>query len=45
MYPIAYGEVDHQELEAIAEIREGNVYEGTPDKVQVLLKNLFQTNL
>ncbi|MEO1402911.1 MAG: VWA domain-containing protein [Cyanobacteria bacterium J06635_1] len=45
VYPIAYGEVNHQELAALAEIREGTVYEGTPDKVQVLLKNLFQTNL
>jgi Ca-activated chloride channel family protein len=45
IYPIAYGEVNQQELEAIAAIREGNVYEGTPEKVQVLLKDLFQTNL
>lgn len=45
VYPIAYGEVDQQELEAIAAIREGTVYEGTPEKVQVLLKDLFQTNL
>ena len=45
VYPIAYGEVNQQELEAIAAIREGNVYEGNPEKVQLLLKNLFQTNL
>jgi Ca-activated chloride channel homolog len=45
VYPIAYGEVNQQELEAIAAIREGSVYEGTPEKVQVLLKDLFQTNL
>jgi Ca-activated chloride channel homolog len=45
VYPIAYGEVNQQELEAIAAIREGSVYQGTPEKVQVLLKDLFQTNL
>ncbi|NJO39200.1 MAG: VWA domain-containing protein [Cyanobacteria bacterium CRU_2_1] len=45
IYPIAYGEVNQQELEAIAAIREGTVYEGTPEKVQILLKDLFQTNL
>ncbi|MBW4613851.1 MAG: VWA domain-containing protein [Desmonostoc vinosum HA7617-LM4] len=45
VYPIAYGEVNQQELEAIAAIREGSVYEGTPERVQVLLKDLFQTNL
>jgi Ca-activated chloride channel family protein len=45
VYPIAYGEVNHGELEAIAALREGAVYEGTPEKVQVLLKDLFQTNL
>lgn len=45
VYPIAYGEVNQQELEAIATIREGSVYKGTPEKVQVLLKDLFQTNL
>jgi Ca-activated chloride channel homolog len=45
VYPIAYGEVSQQELEAIAAIRESNVYEGTPEKVQVLLKDLFQTSL
>ncbi|AUT01804.1 hypothetical protein CLI64_16220 [Nostoc sp. CENA543] len=45
VYPIAYGQVNQQELEAIAAIREGNVYQGTPERVQVLLKDLFQTNL
>ena len=45
VYPIAYGEVNQQELAAIASIREGSVYQGTPEKVQVLLKDLFQTNL
>ncbi|MDZ8106251.1 MAG: VWA domain-containing protein [Nostoc sp. DedQUE12a] len=45
VYPIAYGKVNHQELEAIAAIREGSVYQGTPEKVQILLKDLFQTNL
>ncbi|WP_427158883.1 VWA domain-containing protein [Aliinostoc sp. HNIBRCY26] len=45
VYPIAYGEVNQQELEAIAAIREGNVYQGTPERVQVLLKDLFQTSL
>jgi Ca-activated chloride channel family protein len=45
VYPIAYGEVNQQELESIAAIREGTVYQGTPEKVQVLLKDLFQTNL
>ncbi|WP_414578315.1 VWA domain-containing protein [Anabaena sp. CCY 9402-a] len=45
VYPIAYGEVNQEELEAIAAIREGSVYQGTPEKVQVLLKDLFQTNL
>lgn len=45
VYPIAYGEVNHRELAAIAAIRESAVYEGTPEKVQVLLRDLFQTNL
>ncbi|MBD1873466.1 VWA domain-containing protein [Nodosilinea sp. FACHB-131] len=45
VYPIAYGEVNHRELAAIAAIRESAVYEGTPEKVQVLLQDLFQTNL
>lgn len=45
VYPIAYGEVNHRELAAIAAIRESVVYEGTPDEVQILLQDLFQTNL
>lgn len=45
VYPIAYGEVNQQELEAVAAIREGTVYQGTPEKVQLLLKDLFQTSL
>ncbi|MBE9138343.1 VWA domain-containing protein [Nodosilinea sp. LEGE 07088] len=45
VYPIAYGEVNHRELAAIAALREGAVYEGTPERVQVLLQDLFQTNL
>lgn len=45
VYPIAYGDINQKELEALAEIRESNVYQGTPEKVQVLLKNLFQTSL
>lgn len=45
IFPIAYGEVNQHELAAIASVREGTVYEGTPEKVQVLLKDLFQTNL
>ncbi len=39
------GEVNTLELEAIAALRETPVYQGTPDKVQLLLKDLFQTNL
>jgi Ca-activated chloride channel homolog len=45
IYPLAYGEVNQQELKAIAAIREGSVYTGTPETVQGLLKDLFQTNL
>ncbi|MEM9220616.1 MAG: VWA domain-containing protein [Cyanobacteria bacterium P01_F01_bin.150] len=45
IYPIAYGDVNHKELEAIAALHEGQVFEGTPEKVQLLLQNLFQTNL
>jgi Ca-activated chloride channel homolog len=45
MYPIAYGSVNLEELEAIAAVREGNVYDGDPETVQTLLKDLFQTNL
>lgn len=45
VYPIAYGDINQEELEVLAEMRETNVYQGTPEKVQVLLKNLFQTSL
>lgn len=45
IYPIAYGEVNQQELQAIASLREGSVYDGNPETVQRLLKELFQTNL
>ena len=45
VYPIAYGDVNHKDLEAIAALHEGQVFEGTPEKVQLLLQNLFQTNL
>lgn len=45
IYPIAYGEVNQQELQAIASLREGSVYDGNPETVQRLLKDLFQTNL
>jgi len=45
VYPIAYGDVDEGELGAIAAIRETPVFTGTPEKVQGLLKDLFQTSL
>ena len=45
VYPIAYGNVDEGELSAIAAIRETPVFTGTPEKVQGLLKDLFQTSL
>lgn len=44
-YPIAYGEVNQKELQAIAQLREATVQVGTPQNVQRLLKELFQTNL
>lgn len=44
-YPIAYGEVNQGELEAIANLRESTVQQGTPDNVQSLFKDLFQVNL
>jgi Ca-activated chloride channel family protein len=43
--PIAYGEVDHGELQAIADIRESVVYEGTPQRIVPLIGDLFQTTL
>ncbi|MFK8182536.1 MAG: VWA domain-containing protein [Phormidesmis sp.] len=45
VYPIAYGDVNQSQLEAIAALRETPVYQGTPEKVELLLKDLFQTNL
>ncbi|MGK7891981.1 MAG: VWA domain-containing protein [Leptolyngbyaceae cyanobacterium] len=44
-YPIAYGEVDEAELQAIASLRESTVKIGDPDTVQELFQNLFQINL
>ncbi|MEA5448796.1 VWA domain-containing protein [Leptolyngbya sp. CCNP1308] len=44
-YPIAYGEVNQGELQAIAALRESTVQQGTPDNVQTLFKDLFQVNL
>ncbi|WP_035991599.1 VWA domain-containing protein [Leptolyngbya sp. KIOST-1] len=44
-YPIAYGEVSQDELQAIAALRESTVQQGTPDNVQTLFKDLFQVNL
>ncbi|MEL7036984.1 MAG: VWA domain-containing protein [Cyanobacteria bacterium J06592_8] len=45
VYPIAYGEVNEIELNAIAQLRESTVKVGTVENVQSLLKGLFQTNL
>jgi Ca-activated chloride channel family protein len=45
VYPIAYGEVNEDELQAIAALRESTVKTGTTENVQDLLKDLFQTNL
>ncbi|GAB4217700.1 MAG: VWA domain-containing protein [Synechococcales cyanobacterium] len=45
VYPIAYGEVNQAEMQAIAGLRESTVQAGTPSNVQTLLKDLFQTNL
>ena len=45
VYPIAYGDVNQEELAAIAALRESTVKTGTPENVQELLKGLFQTNL
>lgn len=44
-YPIAYGEVSQDELQAIANLRESTVQQGSPDNVQSLFKDLFQVNL
>jgi Ca-activated chloride channel family protein len=45
IYPIAYGEVNQVEMQAIASLRESTVQAGTPKNVQTLLKDIFQTNL
>ncbi|HEY9888110.1 MAG TPA: VWA domain-containing protein, partial [Candidatus Obscuribacterales bacterium] len=45
IYPIAYGQVNEDELAAIAQLRESTVKTGTTENVQDLLKDLFQTNL
>lgn len=45
IYPIAYGDVNQAELDAIAQLRESNVKQGNPANVQELLKGIFQTNL
>lgn len=45
VYPIAYGDVNQQELQDIASLRESTVKTGTPENVQDLLKGIFQTNL
>ncbi len=45
VYPIAYGEVDKNQLEAIAALRESSVQTGDPKTVRDLLKGLFETNL
>jgi len=45
VYPIAYGDVNEEELAAIAQLRESTVKQGSTDNVQDLLKDLFQTNL
>ena len=43
--PIAYGEVNQGELSDIAAIREGAVYQGTPERIVPLINDLLQTNL
>ena len=43
--PIAYGEMDQGELQAIAKLRESVVYQGTPQRILPLISDLFQTNL
>jgi Ca-activated chloride channel family protein len=44
-YPIAYGDVNQEELQSIASLRESTVKQGNPDNVQSLFKDLFQVNL
>jgi Ca-activated chloride channel family protein len=45
VYPIAYGEVNEEELQSIAALKESTVKKGNPENVKDLLKELFQTNL
>ncbi len=45
LYPVAYGEVNQQEMKAIAALREATVKSGTPQNLQNLLKDFFQTAL
>ncbi|MGK7908149.1 MAG: VWA domain-containing protein [Synechococcus sp.] len=45
LYPIAYGQPNMAELEAIAGLREATVQTGTADNIQTILRGLFQTNL
>ena len=45
VYPIAYGDVNQDELNAIAALRESTVKTGNPENVRELLKGLFQVNL
>jgi len=44
-YPIAYGDVDQGELDAIAALRESTVQQGNPENVRTLFRDLFQINL
>ncbi|MBX2862452.1 MAG: VWA domain-containing protein [Leptolyngbyaceae cyanobacterium MAG.088] len=44
-YPIAYGNVNEEELQTIADLRESTVKRGNPENVQTLFKDLFQVNL
>lgn len=45
IYPIAYGDVNQQELQTIAALRESTVQVGNPQNVQQMLKELLQTSL
>jgi Ca-activated chloride channel family protein len=44
-YPIGYGEVNHSELQDIANLRETTVKSSDPQKLQTLFTELFETNL
>lgn len=43
--PIAYGEVNYRELEAIAAFTETTVKDGNPDNVKELMHQIFQTQM